>query len=313
MDEKKSQRIWENCVFMINGNPKLSFEFGSIFCKCSTIRQQYTPIEKKYAPNYRITINVYFINIALNMIKELWKKMWNKSVHIVGVEQRDGYLRWLEFSVQWLSEQKEFNEVLESSINNTNNQLINEKEEWDDSNKIAIKFREYEDILHSTTLLANRHYRDTNNFVNVFGENLRTFFFNMITMDDFRAEIENIRRSLPLNYSLPEIDMLELIEISKITTTKNATHIQIDVEIPIFYKENYTLFELIPTPISNENTTSILNFNSLLYFLDNDYLQILPFTIYDGCIKLDNLTICNTIVQNSIEQPDKCMMSLVVN
>lgn len=73
--------------------------------------------------------------------------------------------------------QKEYNEVLESSINNTYNQLINEKEEWDDSNKIAIKFREYEDILHGTTLLANRHYRDTNNFVNVFGDNLRTFFF----------------------------------------------------------------------------------------------------------------------------------------
>lgn len=137
--------------------------------------------------------------------------------------------------------QDEYNEVLEVSLNNTYKELINEKEERHDSNMLATKFREYEDVLHSTTLLANRHFRETSTFLSVLGDNIRTYFFSIVATRDFEYELDEIQKSLPDNLSIPLVNSFDMLELSKISVNKNPKHIQINVEIPIFHNKNHTL------------------------------------------------------------------------
>lgn len=104
-----------------------------------------------------------------------------------------------------------------------------------------------------------------------------------------------------------------MLELSKITVKKTTSSIQINVEIPIIFRKNYSLFEIIPIPTSHKKITSILNLNSFLYFADNENLKILSFNAFENCLKLENLTLCNSIIINSLEQPDVCKFSLIFN
>lgn len=208
---------------------------------------------------------------------------------------------------------KAYNNFLEASIKNQYRQFVNEKEERHDNDMRVTKYREYEDVLHSTSLLANRHFRDTNTFLNVYSDNVRSHFFSIIGLEDFEAEIEQIKDALEVNHTIPAVDMVELLEISKISTLKNATNIQISVEIPIFTNENYTLYELIPIPISNKNNTNILDYNSIFFFNETNEIKILSQNDYGDCLKLRDLTICNTLATLSFEYADNCISTLVLN
>lgn len=173
------------------------------------------------------------------------------------------------------------------------------------------KYHEYDALIHSTIMLSNRHFRDTDLFLNALGDNIRMYFFNMISTEDFKNQLDELKSDLPMNYTIPEVTIFEMIEICKITVTKNSTYVQINVEIPIFLKENTTFFELIPIPTSSGNVTNILNYNSLHYFINDDTIKIVPFYEFENCIKLENLTICNTIALSSIEQPDDCLYAII--
>lgn len=237
--------------------------------------------------------------------------LWGTRVFILSAVTSAGVSYAYNGAIQ--NKQGEYNEVLEASVNNTYKELLNEKAERLDTKMRETKHYEYEDVIHSTIILANKHFRDTNIFMNVFGDNIRTYFFSIIPTENFKDQLDGIKKELPPDYTIPDVTIFEMIEISKITVTKDQTSIQINVDIPIFLNKNITLFELIPIPTLSGNIATILNYNSLHYFIINNEIKIMPFRDFEDCIKLENLTICNTIVFHSIEQPDSCLRAIITN
>lgn len=209
-------------------------------------------------------------------------------------------------------ENNKYNEILEQNLNNTRIQLLNDERDHFDEQMMNIQYKKYEDLLHTASVLANRHFRDTNMYIRILKEDIKLHFFSVIGLDEFEEQLTQLGSTLPKNYSWPSIDATDVIELSDISVEHNATNIKIIVDIPLINtNSNFTLHELIPIPFMFLNQTRIVNSNSFYYIQTFDQIKILSHDDFDKCSKLENFTLCELTLYTTLNQPDACMSALI--
>lgn len=130
-----------------------------------------------------------------------------------------------------------------------------------------------------------------------------------ILITDFAKEIRLIQSELPNNHTLPCSNVIDLLNLSPLSFSKNNTHVTISVDIPIVFKSDLQLIEYIPIPLVRNKTVTILNMNSELYFREANIIKIIPYEQYDKCMKISGITVCNSMVFQSLKAPSECMNS----
>lgn len=130
---------------------------------------------------------------------------------------------------------------------------------------------------------------------------------------NFTKKIEAIKNKLPPKLTLPDIPIIDLIDISEIYHIKNETHIRIEIEIPILNKEKSIFMELIPLPFIENEQIKIYNMNTKYIFEQNGELKTIHKKDLKNCIRINELTICNSLLMEKMELADECIESMFWN
>ena len=158
-----------------------------------------------------------------------------------------------------------------------------------------IKEKRYQHAHETASITLLKLFKLSAIFSMISKDDLKSVIFHIIDINTFQKEIENINKNLSIsNETLPRTSIRNLIELSTMYKTKNDTHFQIYLEIPIVSK-TFELEEYIPVPVNIGNETGILNENSkYVYFMNNTLGCVFGKRIFDGCVHGHNFTICNT-------------------
>lgn len=159
----------------------------------------------------------------------------------------------------------------------------------------------------------SKHWRDTVTLTGILDQKPRAIFFNLIDVWNFTKQLEIANEKLKPGFSLPCLDILEILDVSNTETSKNSTHVQLIINIPIMSNKTFDLGEIIPIPFNTINGTEIIDMNSHYYFIDEDEkVKILSGDNLKNCHKVYGLTLCNSIEMEKIEDGTLCMNSIVL-
>lgn len=202
-------------------------------------------------------------------------------------------------------EQKEL-EVAKKALNDTKRALEILKEE----NKKRDEYEKLKDIIQST---LTRHISDSEIIINVLNGNVKDYLFKMVDIRDFANSIKLINESLEANYSLPNVGLFDLLEFSTVYHAKNDTHVQILINIPILNPDKSNLSGFIPLPFKQRNSVFVMDSKSEFLFMLNNTLKMIPREYLNHCKRVKSLTICSSIVQEFIEEPELCVKEYFKN
>lgn len=172
-----------------------------------------------------------------------------------------------------------------------------------------------EEILHIVEFALTRHFKDAEIFKNILFGHTKTSFFSIVDVKNFSARLDEINRKLQPSFCLPKLSTMELVEISNIYHEKNETHVRMMLTVPILDVKNYTLWEYIPLPYKDGQNVKIFRIDSKYVIENNDHNEskIIHGKQLEKCLKTATLTMCNSILLESTEQPDACMENLINN
>ena len=129
--------------------------------------------------------------------------------------------------------------------------------------------------------------------------------FRIIDSEFYLEQINLLNSFLPEGLVLPPFDPFDLMNLAKIYSTTNRTHINLIVRIPIINSEYFELNELIPVPMSLDNKTIIIKLNSVYFIRDGaNTVQLLPFEAFNNCYSFLNIIICNSFVGDAFYKPN---------
>lgn len=206
-------------------------------------------------------------------------------------------------------QQEEHRILMERNLNLTRDQMENDEQEQNDNEMLAVKLRQFNEMRDYASEILQRHDRLTEILRSIFNGRTKQNFFHIVGITDFATEIRQIQSELPNNYTLPCSNIIDLLNLSPLSFSKNDTHVTISVDIPLVFKSDLQLMEYIPIPLVRNKTVTILNMNSELYFREKNVIKIIPYDQYDKCMKIDRITVCNSMVLQSLETPSECMSS----
>lgn len=162
-------------------------------------------------------------------------------------------------------------------------------------------------LLSTTLLCIDKHNKDTERYLNALSDNLASKFFTIIPMNTFSRTIQNLTKSTPSNARVFSLSPNEIIQISTLQSVYINNTIRITILIPVLPNAKYTLFNLIPTPTMRDNTSFILNLDAKFLIQKNKITKEIPIATLAQCIKTTNLTICNSLLMEQLQEMDKCI------
>lgn len=199
-------------------------------------------------------------------------------------------------------------------IADTSNQVTKLYESVHKLNQSTINTEKLNDLLEVTTIAVNRHTKQTNKFINILNGDLRAQFFSVIDTDSFKSEITAINKKLLPKAKLPASNPQDLLDLSKISSMSNDTHISIVVKIPIITNKTYDFFEYIPIPFKTETTLHILNSNAKYYLqANNNKTKFIPLSALQKCNTVNKRTFCSSIILEELRDINPCMKSILSN
>lgn len=171
-----------------------------------------------------------------------------------------------------------------------------------------IKERRYQHAHETASLTILKLFKLSAIFSMIAKDDLKSVFFHVIDINTFEDEIKNVNKKLKSTRELlPYIPIKHLIEMSTLSKTRNDTHFQIYIDIPVI-SDTHQLVEYIPIPVKIGNETRILNENSkYVYFVNDTSGCILDKKVLDGCVQRYNLSVCSTTSLESLSHPIKCI------
>lgn len=275
----------------------------------------------KYAKHFRnemplIREDIKMINSTLKRKKRSWGavlgtigkygwKIMEKSIVVSGIS-------FLLSNVMSGSEPVVDASTIKVILDNQNTIIKHFNQTNHNNDMIDRKMLEYQELANLLTNMKIDHIEDTDKFRAVLKNDIRSQIFKIIDVNDFLSKINATNEELKPNRTLPNVDIVTLLDLSKMISSKNLTHIKISVEVPILNMKTKDLNELIPLPYNRGEKTVIQNMNSKLYFTgDHNETLIIPNEIFEQCIHLENLTICNSVDLMLMEYPDECMQSIL--
>lgn len=207
--------------------------------------------------------------------------------------------------------------VIDSSTINkildTQNTIIKHFNQTNHNNDmIDRKLLEYQELANALTNMKIDHMENTEKYKAILRNDIRSQIFGIIDVNDLLLKINKTNEEIKPNRTLPNVDIITMLDLSKMVSSKNTTHIKISIEIPVLSMEYKELNEIVPLPYNRGGKTVIQNMNSKLYFKGkNNETLIVPMDIFDKCMHLDNLTICNSVDLMLMEYPNECIQSIL--
>lgn len=188
---------------------------------------------------------------------------------------------------------------IEKKIRNMTQQIYDDQAMNNLIFTVIFQILKYQTYQHKLNLL----------FKNNFKENL----FDIVNFQNLSKTIDFINNNnLPSNFFIPQIKLGHGNKLIHAFWKIDETSLSIILHLPVLFKNKYHLREFIPLPFVNYNNTSILNEKTTLFF-DSDS-NIFNFT-YDleskYCMKQANLTACNSLILDDLEEISKCTKQLI--
>lgn len=165
-----------------------------------------------------------------------------------------------------------------------------------------------------TVILATINHQNFQSKLNhLYDGDIDERLFEFIDYKNFTGEIMETNRKLEPHLFIPTLKPLGKNNFAKISTKFNKTHLILGIKLPILNKKLFELNEFIPIPIREENSLFILSIKPVTYYRDGNILFNLPtVSKHQLCATQENLTICNTLVEESIVPTSKCIQNLLL-
>lgn len=223
----------------------------------------------------------------------------NQKLQEVGKNNSALMIKQIELARKNIQDQQEILQQTKEALDNLNNKIR--------------KRNSIEKILHIVELALTRHFAAI--FKNILSGHIKTSFLNIVDVKNFTSRLDKINKKLQPDFGLPKLNVMELIEISKIYHEKNDMHVKMIIKIPILNLKNYILWKYIPLPYKGDQSVKIFKLDSKYVIENNDYnkIRIIHGKSLKKCMKATMLTICNSITLESTEKADICIESLAKN
>lgn len=170
---------------------------------------------------------------------------------------------------------------------------------------------QFYDLLHITAALISKHYANIRKMEAFFSQNLKSEIFSIIDIDQFEKKIEKIKLELDEQHMLPPVTTTDLVQVSKVHTIHNMSHLAIVIKIPLLQLQSLEIKEFFPVPFTKMNRTFLLNLESEIFTGNNEEIYIIPKTALENCILFPNMTICNSMVKRMFTDPTLCVSQLL--
>lgn len=210
--------------------------------------------------------------------------------------------------------QLEISKIQNEIIADTSNQVVRLHKSVHELNETTINVNKLNDLLQVASVALNIHSKQTMKFINILNGDLRAQFFNVIDAEKFNNETTLINNKLLPSAKLPASNPQDLLDLSKISSNSNDTHISIVVKTPIITNKTYEFHEFIPIPIKTDSSVHILNSNAK-YFLRTKFnkTKYIPLSTLSKCNTVNSRTFCNSIVEVELRDANSCMMAIISN
>lgn len=208
-----------------------------------------------------------------------------------------------------------------TDLANTQNKAIHDiglnmrviQERINNNTKAIHKMTEFNDILHMTTLMIFNHQDSMNKFSSYYSGEIHKNFFKIVNIDEFAHKISLLEKDLNNNFTLPPLNIIDMIRILEITSTHNKTHINLIAHIPIAKNNPYILAKIIPIPTIKNGKTYILNNEPELFIQNSEDIKIISHDSHNKCKTAQNITMCNAITYEDTFEPSQCVNALISN
>ena len=194
---------------------------------------------------------------------------------------------------------------LKSVIKRDREKLDKLNERWEAVNELFA-------ALHVVSSMLEIHKADMAKLESIYNGHIKEQLFRIIDGEDYINQINMLNSSLPEQLSLPPFEAYDLINLCKIYSATNSSHVNIIVRIPVVNSKFFELNEIIPIPISSNNHTILVGINSTHYIRDGaDDIQILSMNAFSDCYSFLNVIICNSLIKESFFKPEDCLEQLI--
>lgn len=219
---------------------------------------------------------------------------------------------------------KQENELLQKSLDNIRNELnlhekiIGEVEKLiqDYSKNVTSNINlnnKLNNIMLNLIVIIHEHDNYFNRIKQFYLGNLKQRFFSIIDLKLLTDTIREINIKLNAeNLRIPELKTQSDIEFIKLDSKINNIDQYISLRFPILYGKTYNLFEMIPVPTLLNDELNILNMDAFKYIRAQKEIMILDESIFSNvCNRTKAVTICNSIMESGVKQPNTCEKLLI--
>lgn len=174
------------------------------------------------------------------------------------------------------------------------------------------RLQKYNDLIKEIMERKSKHYDYKIIILKILTHEIVDDIFDIVDFANFTEKIDKINAELAPKFTLPQVNINDLIELSRVITYGNKTNVRISIEIPIIdMNEPKFLKEFIPVPFLKDDSTNIFDISSELYFMDeNNNAKIMPKYVFDSCKHIENIILCNSVETMNLESPNECIFSL---
>lgn len=220
----------------------------------------------------------------------------------------------IEGNRQLVMAQLNISRIQNEIMADTSKQVMKLHDSIQELNRSAIQVNAFNGLLNIAHTAISNHKTETMKFVSILTGDLRSQFFDLIDSDSLQEEIITINNKLLPKAKLPATNPQDLLDLSKLSSSSNMTHITILVKTPIISNKTYNFFEYIPIPIKTDTTVHILNSNAK-YFLqtESNKTKYIPLSSLIKCNTINRRTFCNSIIEEELHDANSCMLSIIAN
>lgn len=264
--------VVENSMKIITNHSRtISNQFQTLLDGMKDDESYIEAYQEKYNNKRRDKRHLQFIGSFMN-----WAKNYDEAIaNIQNVETR-----WHPIDDQTI--------IIKAMLNTTNIALkdfeenvkkLENKDDTQKKNMSAIdakiqKEKQVENTITFLKLLIQDHKLQSTQILGLLEKSNHKFITNLVSFDDLYTDLMYIQYSLEDNQRLPiniknQDDPIHILKFSTIKSSLYGNKLLIEINLPIIERQRYSLYEIIPIPINDNDRTLIIT-STLRYVLIND-------------------------------------------
>lgn len=304
------EKYYENAHLLKNATERLELLCSELktITRCNTFLEAYRADKEVVESGVRFVKNALlkrskrgFFSIAGYVLKEVCKMvMINTAIGGVII----AYNKFKNTEYETVDIKDEIKRLDKRHINY-------EKQYQENMNLKNTKEKEYYETLEFLAYAKLIHANTHNKLMAIINDKINDQFFEIIDYANLTEKLTNLKNSLSSGFTI--IDEDALLKLSRIHANKRGNTIFISINVPIIENREMNLYGIIPTPYLQNNSTFIINMNSVYFFLNStNKALILPTIEYNQCEYSNELTLCNSMQRQSLPKPDLCIDIIIL-